>query len=429
MTTFKNKISIILMMNFSLLVLLLSRFNNSFIYYEYRYEPLFVLNITILFFGFFSAFIMNKKLGITIFEKLVYVLTLWLIISLFLNFTEHSINGINVGSILNIIIPMLFVTFIYFWKNQITKINIVHMLGFMVTIAALLGMSAILSVLFPDMMISLLNSDLNDISRATISPIKNGSFLALFIIPSISLFIYNDKKNIRFFYLFCFILILLGLIATGRRGSYFPAIIGVIIFFSILLYYNFNIKGLKKYLKYFVIISLSFLLFSIYLLDSGQINRLFGQSDTESSDRGRVERMESAIELIMEKPIIGDGVGNYYYRVEQGDLSGIKSVSYDSWLNLNDPHNMYLMILAESGIIGLFIFLIILIYVLKRLKPKDIISLGIFLGVLVFLLNGIVETRLWKSLVRLDTVFWMLVGMGIVYNYKLKYNYLKKNKM
>lgn len=370
---------------------------------------------------------MNKKINITLFEKLVYILTIWLFVSLLLNFPDHSLNGLNIGRILNIIVPMLFVTFIYFWKDKITKKNVIHMLGFMVGIAALLGLSAIFSVMFPEMMISLLNWDVNNISRATISPINNGTFLALFIIPSISLFIYNDKKNVRYFYLLCFILILLGLIATGRRGSYFPSIIGVVIFFTILLYRNFTIQGLKKYLKYFVIISLLFIVFSIYLLNSGHIGRLFGKSDTQNSDAGRLDRMEAAIELILDKPIVGDGVGNYYYPVEKKDLLDIKSTSYDSWLNLSDPHNTYLMVLAESGVIGLFIFTIILIYILKRLKPKDIISLGIFLGVLIFLLNCMVDTRLWKSLVRMDTVFWMLVGIGIVYNQKFNYNNLKEN--
>src|SRR5690625_7097630 len=79
-------------------------------------------------------------------------------------------------------------------------------------------------------MISLFNWDTNDIVRGTISPINNGTFLGLFIIPSISLFIYYQKSPKRHLYLFCFILILIGLISTGRRGSYFPSLLMIFVF-------------------------------------------------------------------------------------------------------------------------------------------------------------------------------------------------------
>lgn len=422
MNVFRSKFSIVLIIHFTLLVLLIDRFNQRFLMFEYGYEPLFVLNLIILVCGILTKVVIDKKINITFYEILVYSLTIWLVISLLVNLTEHSLNGVNIGRILNIIIPMLFVTLIYLWKDKITKDNIINILGFMVVIAAVIGLTAFISLLFPEFMVSLFNWDLEGISRGTISPINNGTFLALFIIPSITLFIYyDDKKNIRLLFLLCFVFILLGLIATGRRGSYFPAIIFIIIFFTIILYKNFSKKGLKKYFKYIVIIVSFFIIFTINLLNSGEVGRLFGQVDTQKDNIGRIIRMGPAIDSILEKPFVGDGIGNYYYRLNERHISEVESVTYNSWIQLSDPHNTYIMITGESGIIGLLIFLFILLYVYIRLKPYDLISLGIFLGISVFLINCLVDTRLWKGLVRIDTVFWMFVGIGIIYNEKIRY--------
>src|SRR5699024_1236934 len=416
----KSKFSIILLINFTLLVLLISRFNRVFFLFEYGYEPLFLLNIIILTVGLFIRIVVDKKIKITLFEILVYTLTVWLIISIIFNSSEHPINGLNFGGVFNIITPMLFVTLIYLWKDEVTLKHIINILGYMCIIAAIIGSSALITILFPDIMIKIFNWDTEEINRGTISRIKNGFFLSLFIIPSISLFIYYDKKNIRYIFLLCFIFILLGLIATGRRGSYFPVIIFIVIFFMIIILRNFTKKGLRKYFKYFVMVAFFFIVFSIYLINSGDVGRLFGQVDTQKDNIGRLTRMQPAIEFILEKPYMGDGIGNFYYRTNKRIISDVKSVHYNNWIQLSDPHNTYIMVAAESGIIGLLIFLLILFYVLFKLKPHDIISLGILMGVCIFFLNCMVDTRMWKGLVRLDTVFWMFVGLGIIYNQKFK---------
>src|SRR5699024_655924 len=343
----KSKFSIILLINFTLLVLLISRFNRVFFLFEYGCEPLFLLNIIILTVGLFIRIVVDKKIKITLFEILVYTLTVWLIISIIFNSSEHPIIGLNFGGVFNIITPMLFVTLIYLWKDEFTLIHII-------------------TILFPDIMIKIFNWDTEEITRGTISPIKNGSFLSLFIIPSISLFIYYDKKNIRYIFLLCFIFILLGLIATGRRGSYFPVIIFIVIFFMIIILRNFTKKGLRKYFKYFVMVAFFFIVFSIYLINSGDVGRLFGQVDTQKDNIGRLTRMEPAIEFILEKPYMGDGIGNFYYRTNKRIISDVKSVHYNNWIQLSDPHNTYIMVAAESGIIGLLIFLLILFYVLFK---------------------------------------------------------------
>src|SRR5699024_9986419 len=134
-------------------------------------------------------------------DVLVYILCFWMFLSVILNFRDHSLNGVNIGIIINVIVPMLFVTLIYSWKNRLSRENIINILGIMVMIAALIGLTAIISILFPEFMISLFNWDLEDISRGTISPINNGTFLALFIIPSIALFIYYDKSNLKYIYI------------------------------------------------------------------------------------------------------------------------------------------------------------------------------------------------------------------------------------
>src|SRR5690625_1837812 len=416
----QSKISLILIMNYTLLVLLISRFNERFLFLEYSYEPLFLLNIFILFSGIFLNVIKSNRIEINTYELLIYLLTLWMLISILFNMNEHSINGTNIGGILNIIISMFYVTMIYLWRENFSNQLIIKILCYMVIVAALIGLIALISILFPEVMISLFNWDTNDIVRGTISPINNGTFLGLFIIPSISLFIYYQKSPKRHLYLFCFILILIGLISTGRRGSYFPSLLMIFVFFGIQVIRNFTVQELKRYSKYFLIIFILLFVFTLYLINKGEVGRLFGMVDTHRDNIGRIVRMEPAFEMIKLKPITGDGVGNYYLRLREEHFSSVETITYRSWIQLSDPHNTYVMVLAETGIVGFIIFMSIIIYIIKKLRPYDVIGLGILLGVIIFLTNCFVDTRLWKGLVRLDAVFWIFVGLGIIYNLKFK---------
>ena len=81
------------------------------------------------------------------------------------------------------------------------------------------------------------------------------------------------------------------------------------------------------------------------------------QSDSEISDAGiRVVMWRNSLQLIGQKPLLGSGSGSYRHDYEQ-------LVSQDhGWRAriTDDPHQQYLLIAAEYGLIGLGIFLVTL---------------------------------------------------------------------
>lgn len=78
---------------------------------------------------------------------------------------------------------------------------------------------------------------------------------------------------------------------------------------------------------------------------------------------GRVYLMQSGLQIATEHPLVGIGVGNwgrvYKQRFEADNPNHEK--------NIQSPHNVYLHILNETGLVGLSGFLILMVYQLSLL--------------------------------------------------------------
>ena len=115
---------------------------------------------------------------------------------------------------------------------------------------------------------------------------------------------------------------------------------------------------------------------------------LSAESIEESSVSMRLWLWEIGLLVVFEHPLIGTGAGNYanvFFNIVQshvhpGDWRYLKS---------DDPHNMYLLIWGEYGLIGLILFLNIILQILKRfslIKPSFALPL---LGLLAtYLINS-----------------------------------------
>ncbi|HEY5123406.1 MAG TPA: O-antigen ligase family protein [Ignavibacteria bacterium] len=114
----------------------------------------------------------------------------------------------------------------------------------------------------------------------------------------------------------------------------------------------------------------------------------------------RLRYWRTSIDMFREEPLSGVGTGmwfgNYMKYKQLIWYDGVKKYnSYeisDKGINNNsdiNPHNVYLEILSENGIIGLILFLAIFVYPLFnlfRLLKRDVIYLPYFLSLLSFLI-------------------------------------------
>lgn len=210
---------------------------------------------------------------------------------------------------------------------------------------------ALVLVYFQDIYISIYSG--NRLGNTDMNPI----WMARFFIETV--FYYYILKTHRqqkpnWIYL---VLMIIVLYLCGSKG---PIVGGVIAF----LYYNYlflDITKIKTYKKIFFLMLVILLTGILYIrfghLDFIQsrfsLDRMFSDADGY-----RMDRYKYAIEMIIKNPIIGYGIGSWavYY-------TGIDSIDY--------PHNIFLEIWFELGIIPLVLVVFIVIYVLKNIKKYD----------------------------------------------------------
>ncbi|HYW55591.1 MAG TPA: O-antigen ligase family protein [Polaromonas sp.] len=96
----------------------------------------------------------------------------------------------------------------------------------------------------------------------------------------------------------------------------------------------------------------------------------FSTVEHETSLGRRMLMARTTLDMIWEKPLLGGGTGSF-----KQNFSAIAAARYTGWraIPFEDPHNQYLHIAAENGVVGLLAFLAVLALILKHcLKNKNI---------------------------------------------------------
>src|SRR5699024_7448031 len=189
------------------------------------------------------------------------------------------------------------------------------------------------------------------------------------------------------------LLMLIGLVSVILAGSGTGIILAII-----LLLFIIQPKIFKFSMRFYIIVYVV-LFFSnvIYRLQEKWFSFIIVdilEKDTNLS--GRTLLWDISLEAIQKKLIIGYGRGN--------------TVINDVYSYLSETHNGILQLLLDSGILGLFMFTIIIIIVSIRLNTfsennfSKVISLSLFL----FLINSLSES------IFLIREFWLIIVFGFV---------------
>ena len=219
-----------------------------------------------------------------------------------------------------------------------------------------------------------------------------GSFICgfSFIILGYVLNTLKSKKILKIFGFFIILLCLIGVMLTGERSNGLKALIGFLIFISIIDY----VKLRSKLLTLFSIFIIFFLTinFSDYAKHR-YIDSFYSKIKTKD-DREKfldnslyIKLYKSGIHVFKNNPWLG--VGNKNYRVETCDTK--KNSIHKEYYCLTHPHQVYIEMLSEHGIIGTIIILSIFFYLAFRIIRKIIESKNyVQAGCLVFLLINFV---------------------------------------
>jgi O-antigen ligase len=235
-----------------------------------------------------------------------------------------------------------------------------------------------------------------------LGPVGTAAYLIPIIILAISLL--YDKNSltstVRRTCCFCSLLGSFLLLLTFSRA-------GLVILLLLLLLLSFLKRCISKELLIIFIC-----IFLIFIISVSQRARLLEITSLgEESTQEHLRLWKQAIVMFINKPMLGYGAGTFcfqkYFINVPYFLSG-KSIE-------NLPHNMFLLMAAETGFIGLISLTLFLFMVIRNiwinLRREKIgylynINLGLLLGI-----TGVILMNLTMNFFAVE-IFWMLLALG-----------------
>lgn len=134
----------------------------------------------------------------------------------------------------------------------------------------------------------------------------------------------------------------------------------------------------------------------------------------EASFRGRSSAQQAGLLMFLDNPLFGVGVGNFGYHYQKYSRGlGIDGSRWDQ-----APHNLYLEIVTEKGLLGLTVFGLLMWMVYRGIKQarSDFIEAGEsdYAGLITAFWIGIMGYMIAAIFLQLSypRFFWVLIGIG-----------------
>jgi len=200
-----------------------------------------------------------------------------------------------------------------------------------------------------------------------------GAVVSIFIPISLGLFLITNKStSLRYVYLSIFILLSVGLIFSYSRAAWISSLAILTILFIIwvrvpkrILLLGFVVSGI------FLLTRLDNLMMALEKNKTDSSENLVENVEsitnisTDASNLERLNRWNCAIGMFKEKPIFGWGPGTYMFEYAPFQLSKDLTIISTNFADVGNAHSEYLSALAESGLIGALIFMLLIYTVFK----------------------------------------------------------------
>ena len=239
-----------------------------------------------------------------------------------------------------------------------------------------------------------------------------GAFISFTAIPLISHFFFNFSKFSKLeklyniiFTAICFLTVLL----SGERIVFLIFVSS----FLIIVFINFGIK--KSF--FFSLIILTTVFFFIQNNKSTN-NRaiIFYENIRNFQNSDHFKLFTSAYNIWDQNKLFGVGLKNYRLVC---DVKTIDPITMQNTLCSTHPHNAYLEIMSEAGLIGLILFIIffffIFLYIIKNMKLINSNFKGLFYGCSIILLSYIWPIRSHGSFFSTFNAGFFWFNLGIIY--------------
>lgn len=197
-------------------------------------------------------------------------------------------------------------------------------------------------------------------------------------------------------------ILIVCLVLTYTRGAWIATLLAII-FFGI----NINKKWLL--LTLIVLLILSFVV-------PGRVKKravviFYPSPHDEGVKNARIKLWQEALSIIRDFPLLGCGLNTY-----TAVIPAYKKTMYTGFY----PHNSYLQMAAESGILGLGAFIWIMVTLFKTSlasfkKMSDTLRRALLLGILAglfgFLAHSFIDVNIYA--LQLVSLMWLVVGLSV----------------
>lgn len=142
---------------------------------------------------------------------------------------------------------------------------------------------------------------------------------------------------------------------------------------------------------------------------------------SDASNLERLNRWSCAIRMFEEKPVFGWGPGTYMFQYAPFQLTKYRTIISTNSADRGNAHSEYLGPLAESGFLGMFSFILLVVVILYRgihaySQTKDqesrLLLLSAIIGITTYLVHGFLNNFLDTD--KVSVPFWAFVAIIVV---------------
>jgi len=283
------------------------------------------------------------------------------------------------------------------------------------------------------------------------SPIGNKNLISNYlatIFPIIfSYYLLENKRKSKIIYYLILSICYTTIIICQTRGIW----ISIFLTFTIGIYFFIKFKLsfsiFRKNNKWLILLFITFIIITTIYSTENTLNKskittvkkvASIYEEDFSSINPRLIIWRTTMDMIKEKPLFGIGIGsfkmNYHYYQAKVIENNNHYLQY--WAHPLDAHNEYLQIGAESGLIGLLVFLCVIYifynfflrYIKKEKNVKNqIIALGLIGGITIYLFHCLFSFPF--RIPALGATFFTILGLTFIYtkNIFISKNIKEKN--
>lgn len=340
----------------------------------------------------FIKFLTNseKKINLKI-VILFLIYIIYLLLNLIFNYNSQAFYSIMI-----IILPMLLITS----ANKSEGKNVNQIIKVLVSLGLIYSIFIIFEFFFYNIIAQYfnLNTTADYVTRHTTmlgSSITTSYYLLLNIPICFMGFHYFDKKWKKIT-IITIILSVFSIILEQSRICF------VILGIYLILYFLLFGKKVKLSTKILAVLGIIFLL--SWVMSNESLSRLYTDYSDNTSTQTRISIIKIGFNEFLNKPILGSGISTYYKRLWHGES---RYILINGGLSLIDPHNIYIYILVEQGIMGMMLFVTIFILIIKeyiKYMPKYI-RINTYILILGQLLAFYGGSQLINE-ISYSTIFW-----------------------